>query len=154
MKDSAGRTVKTYGANQDITEQRHADGLRRELEEQLRQAQKMEAVGRLAGGVAHDFNNILAASLMQLGLLLYDPSLTPEMRAALNDLEAGANRASSLTRQLLMFSRRQVMQVKPLDLNGLLADLVKMLRRLLGEHIDLDISRRNRARPGSRRTRA
>ncbi len=137
IKDDTGRTVKTCGVNQDITEQKHAEQQRQELAGQLRQAQKMEAVGQLAGGVAHDFNNILAASLMQLGLLLYDPNLSPKMRSALKELEAGANRAASLTRQLLMFSRRQVMQVKPLDLNGLLADLVKMLRRLLGEHIDL-----------------
>ena len=110
---------------------------RRRLEEQLRQAQKMEAVGQLAGGVAHDFNNILAASLLQLRLLLDDPALTPELRAALESLEAGSNRAASLTRQLLAFSRRQVLLVKPLDLRELLAHLLQMLRRVLGEHVDL-----------------
>ncbi len=107
------------------------------LEEQFRQAQKMEAIGHLAGGVAHDFNNILAASLLQLGLLQQDPGLTPDMHSALKDLEDGANRAAALTRQLLMFSRRQVMEVKPLDFSQLLAGLVRMLGRLLGEHIDL-----------------
>jgi PAS domain S-box-containing protein len=114
----------------DITESK-------KLEEQFRQAQKMEAVGLLAGGVAHDFNNILAASLLQLGLLQEDPKLTPEMRSALKDLERGSNRAASLTRQLLVFSRRQVMEIKPLDFNGLLSGLLRMLKRLLGEHIDL-----------------
>lgn len=109
----------------------------RRLEEQLRQVQKMEAIGQLAGGVAHDFNNILAAMLMQLGLLQLEANLTPELTAALLQLEKGANRAASLTRQLLTFSRRQMMQVKTLDLNELLADLLKMLRRLLGEHIEL-----------------
>jgi CheY-like chemotaxis protein len=109
----------------------------RRLEEQLRQAQKMEAIGQLAGGVAHDFNNILAAMLLQLGLLRLDANLTPDLAAALGQLEKGANRAAGLTRQLLTFSRRQLMKVKPLDLNELLADLLKMLRRLLGEHIDL-----------------
>ena len=109
----------------------------RRLEEQLRQAQKMEAIGQLAGGVAHDFNNILAAMLMQLGLLRLEPKLTPELVAALDQLGKGANRAATLTRQLLTFSRRQMLQMKPLDLNELLADLLKMLRRILGEHIDL-----------------
>ena len=109
----------------------------RRLEEQLRQAQKMEAIGQLAGGVAHDFNNILAAMLMQLGLLQIGSDLTPELAAALTQLEKGANRAATLTRQLLTFSRRQMMQVKPLDLNELLADLLKMLRRLLSEQIEL-----------------
>jgi signal transduction histidine kinase len=99
----------------------------------------MEAIGQLAGGVAHDFNNILAASLMQLSLLQEDPHLTPELRSALKDLEDGSNRAASLTRQLLLFSRRQAMEIKPLEFNALFAGLVKMLRRLLGEQIDLII---------------
>jgi len=107
------------------------------LEEQFRQAQKMEAVGLLAGGVAHDFNNILAATLLQLSLLLQDPDLSTEMLSALKDLEEGALRAANLTRQLLLFSRRQVMEIKPLDFNQLLTGLFKMLRRLLGEHIEL-----------------
>jgi PAS domain S-box-containing protein len=130
VRDSNGVDAEIVGTWVDVTTQK-------ELEEQLRQAQKMEAVGQLAGGVAHDFNNILAANLLQLSLLQQEPNLTPELRSALKDLEAGSNRASNLTRQLLLFSRRQVMEIKPLEFNALHAGLVKMLRRLLGEHIEL-----------------
>lgn len=112
------------------------------LEDQLRQAQKMEAVGQLAGGVAHDYNNILTAMLIQLGLLLNDSHLAPETKSSLRDLERMAERATNLTRQLLMFSRRQVIQVKPVDLNEVLANLLKMLRRLLGENISLEFTGR------------
>ncbi|MBL9129080.1 MAG: PAS domain S-box protein, partial [Verrucomicrobiales bacterium] len=111
---------------------------RKRLESQLRQAQKLEAVGQLAGGVAHDFNNIIAAMMMQLGLLSMSERLDDETAAAVRDLEAEAQRAAKLTRQLLMFSRRSVMEVRPLDLNELVRDLLKMLGRLIGEHIRLE----------------
>jgi two-component system, cell cycle sensor histidine kinase and response regulator CckA len=110
---------------------------RRRLEDQLRQAQKLEAVGQLAGGVAHDFNNILAAIMMHLGLLQTYPDLNDETRHALGDLEAEARRAAGLTRQLLMFSRRSVLDVRTIQLNEIVTNLLKMLRRLIGEHIDL-----------------
>ena len=115
----------------DVTEEKR-------LEELLRQAQKMEAVGQLAGGVAHDFNNILTVVLMHLGLLQQDPHLAPEVKVSLQEMEMGVQRAANLTRQLLLFSRRERTQVKPLDLNGLLDNLLKMLRRVLGEHITLE----------------
>jgi PAS domain S-box-containing protein len=108
-----------------------------QLEAQLRQAQKMEAVGQLAGGVAHDFNNILAATMMHLSILQMEPGLTASVRGSLKELEIEAKRAASLTRQLLMFSRRQAMNVQLIDLNGVLANLLKMLRRLIGEHVEL-----------------
>ena len=124
------------------------DALRRENErlergiaertQELVQARKMEAVGQLAGGVAHDFNNILTAILMQLGLLLEEKDLDPSARAGLQDLEKQAKRAASLTRQLLAFSRRQVMRSRPFDLNAMLDELFRMLRRLLGEDISLE----------------
>ena len=109
------------------------------LERQFIEAQKMEAIGHLAGGIAHDFNNILAVNMMQLSLLLEDSDLTPSLREALETLQKGEDRAASLTRQLLMFSRRQVLQIKPVELNGLVEDEFKMLRRLLGEQIDLSV---------------
>ncbi len=112
---------------------------RKRVESQLLQAQKMEAVGQLAGGVAHDFNNILAAIILQLDLLQDEPGLSPRVREDLQEVDKGAHRAAELTRQLLLFSRRQIMQMKPVDLNEVLADLLKMLRRLLGEHIDITI---------------
>lgn len=118
------------GTFHDITE-------RKRMESQLRQSQKLEAIGQLAGGVAHDFNNILAVIMMHLGLLQMNPDLDAKTCQALKDLDAAARRAASLTRQLLMFSRRSVLAVKPLDLNEVVENLLKMLRRLIGEHIDL-----------------
>ena len=115
----------------------HSRGQLAQAESQLRQSQKLEAIGQLAGGVAHDFNNILAAMMMNLGLLQLNPDLDPKTRKGLKDLDAAARRAAGLTRQLLMFGRRSVLTVKPLDLNEMVSDLLKMLRRLIGEHIDL-----------------
>ena len=110
---------------------------RKRLEAELRQAQKLEAVGQLAGGVAHDFNNILAAILLQVELLQTNDTLDEEARYALKDILAEARRAASVTRQLLMFSRRSMLAVKPLHLNEVVVNLLKMLRRLIGEHINL-----------------
>ncbi|HYL20544.1 MAG TPA: ATP-binding protein, partial [Gemmatimonadales bacterium] len=110
---------------------------RRSLERQLLQAQKMEAVGRLAGGVAHDFNNVLTAILGYAGLLLDGlPTLSP-LRPDLEEIRKAADRAAGLTRQLLAFSRKQVLEMRALDLNELVADMDKLLRRLLGEDIDV-----------------
>jgi len=110
---------------------------RKQLEIQLLQAQKMEAIGQLAGGVAHDFNNILAATMMHLSLLQRVPELTLSMKESLKELETETKRATGLTRQLLLFSRRQVLHTDTIDLNELLSTLLKMLRRLIGEHINL-----------------
>jgi signal transduction histidine kinase len=107
------------------------------LEAQLRQAQKMEAVGQLAGGVAHDFNNMLAAMMMNLDLLRDHPGLTPEVHEGLTELENEAKRAAGLTRQLLMFSRRSILEKRALNLNEVIANLKNMLSRLLGENIQL-----------------
>lgn len=100
----------------------------------------MEAVGQLAGGVAHDFNNILAAVLMYLGLLQDDTALDVNTHMALKDLEREVQRGASLTRQLLTFSRQQAMEPRPLDLHEIISGLLKMLKRLLGEHISLNLS--------------
>jgi CheY-like chemotaxis protein len=91
----------------------------------------------LAGGVAHDFNNILAATLMHLGLLQETPELTNEMKESLREVEKETVRAANLTRQLLLFSRRQVARIQPLDMNVMIHDLLKMLRRLLGGNIEV-----------------
>jgi PAS domain S-box-containing protein len=108
------------------------------LEEQIRQVQKLEAIGQLAGGVAHDFNNILAVILMQAEQALDDAGGSA-VAASLVDIKKAAERASSLTRQLLLFSRRQVMQTVTLDVNGVVTNLAKMLQRILGEDIHLRI---------------
>jgi len=110
---------------------------RRSLERQLLQAQKMEAVGRLAGGIAHDFNNVLTAIFGYVDLLLDGlPTLSP-LRPDIEEIRTAAERAAGLTRQLLAFSRKQVLQMRTLDLNELLTDIDKLLRRLLGEDIDI-----------------
>ena len=130
-RDAAGKPLRAAGTHLDVTE-------RKRLEAQLLQAQKMEAVGQLAGGVAHDFNNLLAAMMLQLGLLRGDLPQDAGVQAALGDLEALATQAANLTRQLLLFGRRSVMEIRPLELNALVHQLLKMLRRLLGEHIQID----------------
>jgi two-component system, cell cycle sensor histidine kinase and response regulator CckA len=114
----------------DITE-------RRRLEEQFRQAQKMEAVGRLAAGVAHDFNNLLTAILGTTDLMIEDVPADHPNREGLLDIRGAAERAAVLTRQLLTFSRQQVVSPRVLRLNELISDLVKLLRRLLGEDVTI-----------------
>jgi PAS domain S-box-containing protein len=114
----------------DITEQKH-------LEEQLRQAQKMEAVGRLAGGVAHDFNNQLTVIKGYCDLLLYDAAIEGAAREALSEMRQAAARAADLTGQLLAFSRKQVLRPAVLDLNEVLAAMEGPLRRIIGEDVEL-----------------
>jgi PAS domain S-box-containing protein len=130
VRNEKGEFYRRAGLAEDITE-------RRELEAQFRQAQKMDAVGQLAGGVAHDFNNILSVMLMNLGLLDANPATTPEMKEGLKSVERGALLAANLTRQLLLFSRRQAAHFKPLEMNALIGGLLKMLQRLLPESIQI-----------------
>jgi len=112
---------------------------RRTLEDQLRQAQKMEAIGRLAGGVAHDFNNLLVVMRTHAELLLLDGAArTEEAKDGLLQITNAADSAANLTRQLLAFSRKQVMQSQPILLNDIVANLTKMLNRIIGEDIRLE----------------
>jgi two-component system cell cycle sensor histidine kinase/response regulator CckA len=106
------------------------------LEERLRQAHKMEAVGRLAGGVAHDFNNLLTIIRGHSDLLLDRQGADDAYRRSLEQIQRASDRAVSMTRQLLAFSRMQVLQPRVLDLNAIVADMGKMLSRLIGEHIE------------------
>ena len=126
----------------DVTERKVAEETRDRLtmvEEQLRQSQKMEAVGRLAGGVAHDFNNLLTAISGYSDLLLHRLPEYSTLRRDVEEIRKAGDRAAALTRQLLAFSRRQVLQPKVLDLNIVVAKMGQMLRRLVGENIELSI---------------
>lgn len=137
LHDSAGRFAGMLGVNRDITRRRQMESALQESEERLRQAQKMEAVGRLAGGIAHDFNNLLTAITSNAEFALAGLARGTPQHAEVEEIRRAAERAAALTRQLLAFSRRQVMQPKVLDLNTVIADAERMFRRLIGEHIEL-----------------
>ncbi len=126
-----GLPFGVQGIARDVTD-------RKLLEEQFRQSQKMEAIGQLAGGVAHDFNNLLTAINGYTSLALQRLDEHNSVRPYLEEVKKAGDRAANLTRQLLAFGRKQILQPIPLDLNGTVSDMNKMLRRLIGEDIDLN----------------
>ena len=141
-----GVPVAVQGIARDVTE-------RKQLEEQLRQSQKMEAIGQLAGGVAHDFNNLLTAINGYSSLALQRIDDSSSIKPYLEEVKKAGDRAANLTRQLLAFGRKQIMQPLALDLNSVVSDMNKMLRRLIGEDIALSAKlapdlRRIKADPG------
>ncbi|MGB8170044.1 MAG: PAS domain S-box protein, partial [Chthoniobacteraceae bacterium] len=136
-RDADGQICGCLSIVENITERIASDKQRSELEVQLRQSQKMEAIGQLSGGIAHDFNNILTV-IQGNAALLQNLDLEPtETRDCCNQISRAAERAASLTRQLLMFARKQQMQPANLDLNETVAQITKMLQRILGEDITL-----------------
>ncbi len=137
VRGADGAVAKLRGTVQDISERKRAEKQRDHLEEQLRASQKMEAIGSLAGGVAHDFNNLVSVILSYAD---FASEAVPEgdpLRDDIEEIRKAGVRAALLTRQLLAFSRKQVLEPKVLNLNLVTADLEKMLRRLIGEDIEL-----------------
>ncbi|AMY11337.1 Blue-light-activated protein [Luteitalea pratensis] len=135
VPSSAGLSYSAF--MRDLSERRDGEAKRASLEAQLRQSQKMEAIGKLAGGVAHDFNNLLTVIQGQSALLEDQMLAADEVGPAARAIGEAADKAAELTRQLLAFSRRQVVQLTPTDVNELVADLGKLLRRLIGADIEL-----------------
>ena len=132
IRDGAGRLTHFAAAQTDVTPFKL-------LEEQLRQSQKMEAIGRLAGGVAHDFNNLLTVINGYADMLLESLPAVGAEREMLAEIRKAGTRATSLTRQLLAFSRKAVVETKALDLNAIVADMEPMLRRIVGEDVALGV---------------
>ena len=132
VRNDSGEVEKLVIVNRDITE-------RRQLEQQLLLSQRLEAVGKLSGGIAHDFNNILGVIIGYSEALQQKIGVQDPMREAVDEIEKAGQRAAALTQQLLAFSRKQVLEPKVLDLNSIVADVEKMLRRLIGEDVGLEI---------------
>ena len=130
IKDETGNATRVIGTVKDITEQK-------KLEEQLHQSQKMEAIGKLAGGVAHDFNNLLTTIMGYTDIMLMQIDQESPLRSSMEEIKRASDRAASLTNQLLAFSRKQMIQPVVLNINRAIAEMDKMLRRLIGEDIDL-----------------
>jgi PAS domain S-box-containing protein len=135
---SADGTTRYFeGFVKDISERMTSEDEKKRLQEQLVQAQKMEAVGQLAGGIAHDFNNLLTAITGYSELLLGELPVEDLRRSHAEEIRKAGERAAALTQQLLAFSRRQVLEPKVIDVNIIVSDIERMLRRLIGEHIEL-----------------
>ena len=137
LNDSEGKIIGIRSTIQNITERKQMEKEKALLEEQLRQSQKMEAMGRLAGGIAHDFNNILTIIKGYSQLFLVDMKKGDPMSKGIEEIQKATLRATDLIRQLLAFSRRQVMEMKVVELNSLLKEMDKMLRRVIGEDVEL-----------------
>ncbi len=136
LHDQAGNIVGAIESIRDITESKRLEAEREKLQAQLNQAQKMESVGRLAGGVAHDFNNMLQSITGHAEIALKKIDPTHPLHGNLSEIVNAARRSADLTRQLLAFARKQTISPMVLDLNETISGMLKMLHRLIGEDID------------------
>jgi PAS domain S-box-containing protein len=134
VRDESGHVYRIAGVAEDVTS-------RKQLEAQFLQSQKMEAIGQLSSGVAHDFNNLLTVIQVRVSMLEHEETLTPEMKEAVDEILQAVARAANLTRQLLVFSRRQVMRTTVFDARETIVNLSRMLRRVLREDVALEIDR-------------
>jgi PAS domain S-box-containing protein len=139
IRDAEGQTVGALNLSEDVTGKRAEEEAGSQREEEERQADKMDAVGRLAGGIAHDFNNLLTGILTYSELILQELRPSDPLRADIEQIRHAGQRAAGLTRQLLAFSRRQVLQPRVVSLNALATELEPMLSRLLGTDVALDL---------------
>ena len=137
IRDDEGQIIGIRSTIQDITELKQVEERMNTLQEQLRQSQKMEAIGRLAGGIAHDFNNLLTVINGYSQLSFFELKEGDPLKGNIEEIQKASQRASELTRQLLAFSRRQILEFMVFDLNTILRDLDKMLHRIIGEDIEL-----------------
>jgi signal transduction histidine kinase len=138
--DASGKITQYVGINIDITERKRAEKEQAKLQHQLTQAQKMESVGRLAGGVAHDFNNLLMGILNYAELCRDKVAQDHPIREWLNEITVDAERSAQLTHQLLAFARKQIIAPKVLDLSEAVSGMLKLLRRLIGEDITMKLT--------------
>ncbi|WCJ59785.1 PAS domain S-box protein [Fontisphaera persica] len=137
LRDTHGNIIGVLGTYEDITELKRMEEAHARMQQQFLHAQKLESVGRLAGGVAHDFNNMLQAILGNVELVLQEGGLSGELRESLEEIRRSAERSAALTQQLLGFARRQTIAPRVVDLNEEIGHLLKMLRRLIGEDIQM-----------------
>jgi PAS domain S-box-containing protein len=133
-----GRALRVAGTNLDITRRKQAEEQRAKLETELRQSQKMDAIGRLAGGISHDINNLLTAVSVSVDLMSMDLAEKDPLQRECTEIKKAVEQAASMTRQLLAFSSKQMLEPKVLDLNQVVRRMQGMLRRLIGEHIELE----------------
>jgi signal transduction histidine kinase len=138
LRDTKGKVIGVASIGTDVTEQK-------KLEDQLRHAQKMEAVGTLSGGIAHDFNNILNVIIGYGSMVLDKLEADSPSKEQMNEVLAAAERAANLTKRLLVFSRKQVVEVKPININELILGLQKMLVRIIREDIDFNLDLEDRS---------
>ncbi len=140
IRDITGAVVGLSTVGRDMTERNRAEAERRAMEHQLHQAERLQSLGQLAGGIAHDFNNLLAAIMNYAGFVAEQTGDRPAVRADAEQIQAAAERAARLTRQLLIFSRRQETMPETLDLNAIVADIRNLLSRSIGAHIELTVT--------------